>query len=146
MKLIRQERKALGCFAVLLLLSGCGEPQPECGSLDARSSIVKIVSDNHGNALVKFAVKNSSSVATLVADAKSESDKSAILEKASAGAVYVLDETVRMKSWNKATRTVACAGSLSVTVADMTAEKEIEYQVEQAADGKTSVAVSPFLF
>jgi hypothetical protein len=146
MKLVRQERKALGCFSVLLLLSGCGGPEPECGASDTRNSIVKIVSDDHNNALVNYAAKNSSSVAAMMLDAKSEADKSAILEKAKANAVYKLDETVRMKSMNKATRTATCAGSLAVTVADITAEKEMEYKVQLTADGKTSVSVSPFLF
>jgi hypothetical protein len=146
MKLVRQERKALGCFSALLLLSGCGGPEPECGALDARHSILQIVSDDHNNALVNYAAKNSNSVAALMADAKSEADKQAALEKARADAVYVLDKAVRMKSINKATRTATCAGSLAVTVADTTAEKEIEYKVELTADGKTSVSVSPFLF
>jgi hypothetical protein len=146
MKLVREEQRALGCFSVLLLLSGCGEVEPECGSLDTRNSIVKIVSDDHNNALVNYAVKNSNSVAAMLNDAKSEADKLAILEKARAGAVYVLDDAIRMKSSNRSTRTVTCSGVLSVTVADTTAEKEMEFKVEQAADGKTSVSVSPFLF
>jgi hypothetical protein len=146
MRLAREEQRALGCFSVLLLLSGCGGPEPECGSPDARSSIVRIVSDDNHNALLNYAVKNSSSVAALVGDTKSEADKSAVLEKARTGAVYILDETVRMKSVNKATRTATCTGLLAVTVADTTAQKEIEYKVEQTADGKTFVSVSPFLF
>jgi hypothetical protein len=146
MKPVREGRKALGCFSALLLLSGCGGPEPECGASDTRNSIVKIVSDDHNNALVNYAAKNSNAVATMMADAKSEADKVAILEKARADAVYVLDKTVRMKSINKATRTATCAGSLAVTVVDTKAEKEIEYKVQLAADGKTSVSVSPFLF
>ncbi len=146
MKPVREARNALGCFSALLLLSGCGGPEPECSSLDTRNSIVKIVSDDRNNALLNYAAKNSTSVAALMADAKSEADKSAILEKAKADAAYRLDETVRMKSIDKTTRTATCAASLSVTVADTTAEKELEYKVQQATDGKTSVSVSPFLF
>ena len=40
-------------------------------SLDTRNSVVKIVSDDNNNALVNYAVKNSSSVAAMV-DTKSE--------------------------------------------------------------------------
>jgi hypothetical protein len=35
---------------------------------------------------------------------------------------------------------------LDVTVADTTAEKQVDFRVEQAADGKMSVSVDPFLF
>src|SRR5882757_2921242 len=80
MKLVRQDWKALGCFSALLLLSGCGGPEPECGSLDTRHSILKIVSDDHKNAILNYAAKNSNSVAALMADAKSEADKVAIFE------------------------------------------------------------------
>jgi hypothetical protein len=146
MKLVREEQWVLGCFSVLLLLSGCGGVEPECGSLDTRHSIVKIVSDDNNNALVNYAVKNSNAVAAMVGDAKSEADKMTILEKARRDAVYALDETIRLKSINRATRTATCSGVLSVTVADTTAEKEIEFKVEQATDEKTLVSVSPFLF
>jgi hypothetical protein len=146
MKLVREEQRALGCFSVLLLLSGCGDVESQCGSPDTRTSIVKIVSDNHNNALLNFVVKNSSSVAALVDDAKSEAGKLAAVETAKAGAAYSLDETVRMTSFDKATRTATCTGVLAVAVADTSAEKEIEYKVEQTADGKSLVSVSPFLF
>jgi hypothetical protein len=95
---------------------------------------------------VNYAVKNSSSVAALVRDTKSEAEKLAILEKARRGAVYTLDDTIGMKSRNRATRAVTCSGLLSVTVADTTAQKEIEFKVQQTTDGATSVSVSPFLF
>jgi hypothetical protein len=87
----------LGCFAVFLLLSGCGGTEPECDSLDTRNSVVKIVSDDNNNALVNYAAKNSSSVAAMVDD-KSEAEKSAIWEKARQAAVYRLDDTILMNS------------------------------------------------
>jgi hypothetical protein len=146
MKLFREEQRILGCFSILLLLSGCGGAEPECDSLDTRNSIIKIVSDDDNNALVNYAVKNSSSVAAMVNYAKSEADKLAIFEKARRGAAYRLDETIRMKSRNRAARAVTCIGLLYVTVADTTAQKEIEFKVEQTTDGKMSVSVSPFLF
>jgi hypothetical protein len=72
MKLLRKEQLlVLWCFSASLLLSGCGGAGPECGSLDTRNSVVKIVSDDNNNALVNYAVKNSSSVAAMV-DTKSE--------------------------------------------------------------------------
>ncbi len=146
MKLVREERRILGCFSVLLLLSGCGEVEPGCGSQDTRNSILKIVSDDTNNALVNFAVKNSSAVAALMGEAQSEADKLAILEKARRDAVYALDEAVRLKSSNRTTRTATCSGVLSVTVADTIAEKEVEFKVEHTTDQKTLVSVSPFLF
>jgi hypothetical protein len=146
MKLFREEQRILECFSVLLLLGGCGGPEPECDSLDSRNSVVRIVSDNHDNALVNYAVENSSSVAAMLSDTKSEAEKSAVLEKARRTAVYALGDTIRMRSRNRAARAVACNGLLSVTVADTTAQKEIEFKVEQTTDGTTLVSVSPFLF
>jgi hypothetical protein len=146
MKLFREEQRILGCFSVLLLLGGCGGAELECDSSDSRKSVVKIVSDDNNNALVNYAVKNSSSVAAMVSDTKSEAERSAVLEKARRGAVYALDETIRMRSRNRAARAVNCSGLLSVTVADTTAQKEIEFKVEQTTDGATFVSVSPFLF
>jgi len=79
-------------------------------------------------------------------DANAEAEKLAIWEKAREDAVYILDDTVRMNSRNRVTRAVICSGSLSVTVADTTAQKEVEFTVEQTADGKIFVSVKPFLF
>jgi hypothetical protein len=146
MKLFREERRILGCFSVLLLLGGCGGPEPECDSLDSRNSLVKIVSDDGNNALVNYAVKNSSSVAAMLSDTKSEAEKLAVLEKARRGAVYALDDSISLRSRNRTTRAVDCTGLLSVTVADTTAQKEIEFKVEQKSDGAILVSVSPFLF
>ena len=72
MKLFRKEQSlVLWCFTASRLLSSCGGAGPECGSLDTRNSVVTIVSDDNNNALVNYAVKNSSSVAAMV-DTKSE--------------------------------------------------------------------------
>ena len=136
----------VACSSVLLLLSGCGETGPECDASNARDSIIKFFSDDNNNALVNYAVKNSNLVAVMVADAKSEADKSAIWEKARRGAVYSLDDTILMKSRNRATRAATCSGLLAVTVADTTAEKEVEFRVKQTVDGKIIVSVKPFLF
>ena len=136
----------LWCFSASLLLSSCGSTGPECGSLDNRNSLVKIVSDDTNNKLVNYAVKNSSSVAAVVGDTKTEAEKSAVWEKARQSAVYRLDDTILMKSRNRAAQEVTCVGLLYVTVADVTAEKEVEFKVKQTLDGKIVVSVNPFLF
>ena len=141
----KEQLFVLWCFIASLLLSGCGGAGPECDSLDTRNSVVKIVSDDNNNALVNYAVKNSSSVAAMV-DTKSEAEKLGIWEKARQGAVYRLDETILTNSRNRTAKEVTCRGLLSVTVADVTAQKEVEFKVKQAADGKIIVSVSPFLF
>jgi hypothetical protein len=146
-KLLRKERSlALWFLSASLLLSSCGGAGPECGSLDTRNSLVKIVSDDTNNKLVNYAVENSSSVAAMVGDAKSEAEKSAILEKARQGALYRLDDTILMKSRNRAAQEVTCIGILYVTVADVTAEKGVEFKVKRTPDGKIIVSVNPFLF
>jgi hypothetical protein len=146
MKLFRKGRTVSGCFPVLLLLGGCGEAAPECDSLDARATVIKIISDDSNNALVKYAANNSSVVAARVNNANTEAEKLAILEKARRDAAYRLDDTIRTNSINKAKRAVTCIGLLSATVEDVTAEKELDFKVEQAADGKLSISVSPFQF
>ena len=114
--------------------------------MDTRNSVVKIVSDDNNNKLVNYAVKNSSSVVAMV-DTKSEAEKLGIWEKARQGAVYRLEDTVLMNySRNRAAQEVTCIGLLYVTVADATAQKELEFKVKQTADGKIIVSVSPFLF
>jgi hypothetical protein len=147
MKLFSKEQPfVLWCYSASLLLSSCGGSGPECGSLDTRNSVVKIVSDDNNNKLVNYAVKNSSSVAALVSDAKSEAEKLAIWEKARQGAVYRLDDTILTNSINRTSKEVTCSGLLYVTIADATAQKEVEFKLKQTADGKIVVSVNPFLF
>jgi len=133
-------------FSAFLLLSSCGEEQPTCGSLEARNLVVKTIADDKNNALVNYAVKNSNMVAKMVAGVDAEADKSVILEKAKEGAVYTLDDTVIVNSRNRATQTLSCSGLLSVTVEDTTAQKQIDFTVEQPAKGIILVSVRPFLF
>ena len=130
----------------VLSLSGCGGTELECGSLDTRSSIVKIISEDINNPLLNYAANNSNAVAAMLADASVGAEKSAILEKAKRGAVYKLDDTVRVKSRDRTAHAVTCSGVLDVTVADTTAEKEVEFKVKQTTDGKMLVSVDPFLF
>lgn len=140
----KQQPSVLWCFPVLLLLSGCGEAGPECSSSDARNSVIKSVADDKNNPLVNFVVENSDSVAEMLSHAKAEAEKSAIREKAKQGAIYSLDDTIVSNS--RSARAATCTGLLNVTVGDTTAQKEVEFKVEQTADGKTSVSVKPFLF
>jgi len=140
----KQQPSILWCFPVLLLLSGCGDVGPECGSPDARSSVIKSVADNKNNPLVNFVVDNSDSIEALVKDAKVDAEKSAIKEKAKQDAIYSLDDTIVANS--RTARAASCTGLMSVTVGDTTAQKEVEFKVEQTADGKTSVSVKPFQF
>jgi hypothetical protein len=128
------------------LLSGCGEATPECDSLETRNAAVKVISDDSNNALVNYAAKNSSVVAAMVSNANTEAEKLAILEKARHGAAYRLDDTIRTNSINKAKRAVTCTGLLYATVEDTTAQKELDFKVEQTADGKISISISPFHF
>jgi hypothetical protein len=146
MKHFQEGQTVLGCLPVLLLLICCGGATPECDSLETRNTVVKIVSDDSNNALVNYAVKNSSAVAAMVSNTNTEAEKSAIWEKARKGAAYRLDDTIRTNSRNKAKRAVACTALLYATVEDATAQKEVDFKVEQTADGRLSISVSPFQF
>ena len=145
-KNFREGERVLGCLPVLLLLSGCGGPEPECAALDARNQVVNIVSNNSNNALVDYAVKNSNAVAARMRDTNTEAEKSAILEKARQSAAYRLDETISTNSKSRARRTVTCSGLLYATVEDTTAQKQVDFTVQQTPDGGVSVSVSPFQF
>jgi flagellar basal body-associated protein FliL len=93
-----------------------------------------------------FSASSSSVVAAMVSNTNTEAEKSAIWEKARKGAAYRLDDTIRTNSRNKAKRAVACTALLYATVEDATAQKEVDFKVEQAADGRLSISVSPFQF
>jgi hypothetical protein len=126
MKLLRNEQSlVLWCFSASLLLGSCGGAGPECASLDTdtRNSVVKIVSDDGNNKLVNYAVKNSSSVAAMVASTNSEAEKLEIWENARQGAVYRLDDAILMNSRNRAGQEITSTGLLYVTVADATLKK-----------------------
>jgi hypothetical protein len=140
------KKQPLALCWLLLLLNSCGGTEPECDSLDARNSVVKVISDDSNNALVDYAVRNSNSVAAMVSHTNTEAEKLAIWEKARQGAVYRLDDTILTNSRSRATRAATCSGLLYVTVGDTTAQKQVDFKVERAADGKMSVSVNPFLF
>ena len=142
----KKQPLALWWFSVLLSLNGCGGAEPECDSLDTHNSVVKIISDDSNNALVNYAVNNSSSVAAMVSNTNTEAEKFAIWEKARQGAVYRLDDSILTNSRNRATRAVTCSGLLYVIVGDTIAQKQVDFKVERTTDGKMSVSVDPFLF
>jgi hypothetical protein len=133
-------------FSALFLLAGCGGAETGCGSLDSRASVVKIISDDSSNALVNYAVKNSTSVAAMVSNAHTEAEKLAVWQKARQGAVYRLDDTVVTNSRSRTTGALTCSGLLYVTVGNTTAAKQVDFKIERATDGKTSISVNPFLF
>jgi hypothetical protein len=146
MKCFRERQTILWSLLALLLLSDCTGTELECDSLDTRSSVIKIISDDSNNALVDYAAKNSSAVEARVNNASTEAEKSAIWEKARQGASYRLGDTIAMNSKSKDKRAVTCSALLSATVEDATAHKQVDFKVEQMADGKMSVSVSPFQF
>ena len=140
----RQQPSILWCFPVLLLLTGCGDVGPDCATPDARNSVLKSVEDDRNNRLLNFAVDNSDAVAELMSHAKADAEKAEIKDKAKQGAVYSLDDTIVVNS--KAKGAAKCTGLLYVRVGDTTVQKEIDFRVEQVADGKISVSVTPFQF
>lgn len=146
MKHFREGQSVLACLPVLLVLGGCAGTMPECDSLDARDAVIKIVSDDSNNALVNYAILNSSAVAAMISNATTEAEKLTIWEKTRQGAAYRLDDAISTNSRSKAKRAVTCTGLLYATVEDVTAQKEVDFEVELAADGKISVSVSPFQF
>jgi len=135
----------LGYFSILLSLSGCGGTELECDSLEFRNSVVKIIADDNNNALVNYAAKNSSVVEARVNKASTEAEKLAIWETARRGAAYELG-TISTNLMSKDRRAVTCSGLLSATVEDATAQKQVDFKVEQTPAGNVSVSVSPFQF
>ena len=125
-------------FPFLIFLSGCDAKKPECDSFETRNAVLQIVSGDHNNALVKYAAKNSTM-------AKS-SDASSEAEKSKQQPLYLLDEKIISTSTSENKRTLKCSGSISVTVGDTKASKEIDFTVQQLSDGKLTVSVAPFQF
>ena len=146
MKPRKRRRKAPWSLPVLLFLSGCGGADPDCNSADTRNSVIKIVSDNMNNPLVSYAVETSNAVQARLDNVTTDAEKSAILEAARRSASYKISDPVSTNSKSKAKREVSCSGLLSATVEDTTAQKNIDFEVEQTPDGKMSVWVSPFEF
>jgi hypothetical protein len=121
----------------LIFLSGCNA-KPECDSSETRNAVLKTISDDHNNALGKYAAENSTTAKP--GDASSES------EKLRQQPLYSLGEKIVTTSTIEDKRTLKCSGSISVTVGDTKASKEIDFTVQQSSDGKITVSVAPFQF
>ena len=79
-------------------------------------------------------------------NARTEAEKSEIWKKAAQRASYALDDAISTNSTSKDKRSVTCSGLLSATVEDATAQKQVDFKVEETPEGKISVLVSPFQF
>ena len=121
----------------LILLNGCGA-KPECDSFETRDAVLKAVLNDHKNALGKYAAENST--------AAKSSDTHPESEKAKQQALYLLGDKIVTVSASGDKRTLTCSGSISATVGDTKASKEIGFTVQQSPDGKISVSVTPFQF
>jgi len=124
-------------FPFLIFLSGC-DAKPECDSSETRNAVLKTVSDDHNNALVDYAAKNSTM-------AKSN-DASSEAEKSKQQPLYLLGDKMVTTSTSEDKRTLKCSGAISATVGDTKASKEINFTVQQSSDGKITVSVAPFQF
>jgi hypothetical protein len=127
---------ALCNFSFLILLTGCGAGQPECDSIETRNAVLQIVSNDHNNALGRYAAENPN--AAKPNDAGSETEKGK--------PVYLLGEKIVTTSTSADKRTLKCSGAISATVGGTKASKEVSFAVQQAPDGKISVSVDPFQF
>jgi hypothetical protein len=127
-------------FPFLVLLGGCSA-KPECDSIETRSAVLQIISDDHDNPLVAYASRNS----TANKDHSGElSSKAANPE--SARPLYLLGEKIVTTSTGADKRTLQCSGAISVAVGDLKATKEVNFTVQQSSGGKLSVSVAPFEF
>jgi hypothetical protein len=133
-RFLRDRPIAFWSCSFLIFLAGCSA-KPECDSFETRDAVLKSVSDDHNNALGKYAAKNSNSDG-----ARSDA------EQAKERPLYLLGEKIITTSTSGDKRTLACSGSISVTIGDTKASKEIDFSVQQLSDGKISVSVTPFQF
>ena len=114
-----------------MILSGCsGSARPECDSIETRSAVLQIVSDDHRNPLVDYAAKNSTAKPSL------ENTRP----------LYLLGQRIVTTSTSQDKRTLRCSGAISVSVGNIKASKEVDFTVQQSSDGKISVSVDPFQF
>jgi hypothetical protein len=79
-------------------------------------------------------------------DEQADAEQRAVWEKAKQDAVYALDDTILTNSKNSKTQTVTCSGLVYVKVGNTAAQKEVEFKVKRASDGRMSISVDRFLF
>jgi hypothetical protein len=129
----RERSLVFWSFPFLIVLAGC-EAKPECDSSETRTAVLQIVSDDHRNALAAFAAKNSTTP-------PAEAEKSGTQKP-----TYLLGDKIVTTSSSADKRTLKCSGSISATVGDIKASKEVNFTVQRSPDGKISVSVEPFQF
>jgi hypothetical protein len=133
----RTPQIGLWTLPFLIFLGGC-DAKPECDSFETRNAVLKTVSEDHNNPLVKYAAKSSNLAKS--SDAASESEKS------KEQPLYVLGEKIVTTSTSEDKRTLKCSGSMSATVGDTKASKEVNFTVQRSSDNKLTVSVDPFQF
>ena len=84
-------------FPFLVFLSGC-DVKPDCDSFETRNAVLQTVSDDHSNALVKYAAKNST--------VANSSDASSEAEKSKQQPSYLLGEKIVTTSTSENKRTL----------------------------------------
>ena len=126
-----------------MFISDCNA-KPECDSFETRHAVLQIVSDDHRNPLAAYAAKNSTAKKDNSSKASPQVANSTNLENEKP--LYVLGEQIVTTSTSEDKRTLECSGSISVTVGEAKATKEVNFTVQQTSDGKTSVSVAPFQF
>jgi hypothetical protein len=158
-------RQSFIAFAAIFLLgaplAGCGSPDPDCSAAATQDSVARIVAEHQGNKLVAGVVRKSKlleSVRTRVrayfskhgymcekCDERNSlfQEQQQALETAKKAAVFKL-ANVRTTSTDAVTKAVSCTATLNFRVDDNSAEKEINYEVEKAVDGKMRVVVLHF--
>jgi len=131
-------RQMVFCSLPLLMVLGGCDSGPECDSSETRNAVLRTVSDDHKNALAEYAARNST--------AAKPGDTSPAAEKSRRQPLYALGEKIVTTSTSGNKRTLQCRGSMSVTVGDTKASKEVNFTVQQSSNGKVAVSVAPFRF
>jgi hypothetical protein len=121
-------------FPLLILLGGCDSARPECDTPEARSAVLKVISDDHSNRLGAYAASHPP--ADAVNKPTPEDTKP----------LYLLGDKMVTVSESADKQTLQCTGAISATVNGTKASKEVNFTVQRASDGKLSVSVAPFQF
>lgn len=132
----------VSCLPLLIFSSACSA-RPECDSIDTRKAVLEYISEDKNNPLVDYAARNATDSAS-----KNDASKTAGKPQKSEDAkpLYQLGQRIVTDETSKDKSTLKCSGALSVSVGDLKATKEVNFSVQQSADGKLSVAVEPFQF
>jgi hypothetical protein len=124
------------CLPILIALAACGAPKAECDTPENRAEVLKLITDDHANALGRFAADHPN-------PAKDEKSKET---PASREPLYTLGDQMITRSVSGDKKTLQCSGAISATVNGTKATKEFNYTVQQSSDGKSAVSVAPFQF